>query len=269
MKSLTEVKNTLQELQLLEQAQHLEDLWTDEISKIIRDFYHQDISEVVGLSQTLAILSQKNYQKDNRKIIVGVCGPGATGKGTLSDFLINKLGYSKVVNTTTREARDYEVEGEHYYFLNQSEFDKKATAGSFVCTTERPGRGWYGTEKSEIINKLQASEAGCVIEDNPENLAEIFQSLDETPDTRKVVLSILPPSPIVMTCAQRLIYRLSLEKDPAKRVLTADIFESTIGKRQVEEYRHLHELISQPEVDFITLVNNDLEASFKSLRQLF
>ncbi len=54
-------------------------------------------------------------------LFIVIPGPSGVGKGTICDILMkNKhidLEYS--VSMTTREKRDYEQEGVHYYFTNK------------------------------------------------------------------------------------------------------------------------------------------------------
>ena len=67
-------------------------------------------------------------------LFIVISGPSGVGKGTICDILMkNKnidLEYS--VSMTTREKRDYEKEGVHYYFTNKTNFEKKIRNNEFV-----------------------------------------------------------------------------------------------------------------------------------------
>lgn len=80
-----------------------------------------------------------------------VIGPSGSGKGTLIQHirpLFPSLVYPK--STTTRAMRAGEVNGEHYYFLSQDDFQKKIDAGEFLEWAEYGGN-LYGTLMSEVM----------------------------------------------------------------------------------------------------------------------
>src|SRR5690606_22610335 len=119
--------------------------------------------------------------------------------------------------------------------------------GQFVLSMLRIGRGWYGITHEEITKRLAESEAGCVIEENPSNLIKLFNHVDE-PNTQNVLLYVLPEHPIIKHSLARLQQRQALESDPAKRFVTPDIFESTLGDRQIDEFNDLVELLQHPNI---------------------
>lgn len=85
-----------------------------------------------------------------RKIIV-ISSPSGAGKSSIVRKLLNhfqELRFS--VSCTTREKREGETEGVHYFFMNNEEFKRKIAAGEFAEHEEvYPGK-YYGTLKSEI-----------------------------------------------------------------------------------------------------------------------
>lgn len=122
----------------------------------------------------------------------------------------------------------------------------------------RPGRGYYGISNEEILQKLDASKNGCLFEESPQNIIQLFRS--ETLDNMdnkidKTLLYILPPNPIIETAISRLQNRLNAETDPEKRVLTPENFESTIGDRQIDEFLELKSLIDNPDIKPLFIIN--------------
>lgn len=219
-------------------------------------------------AQQLASSSQTAFTRTpGHKLLIGLAGPGAVGKGTIGAKLLDDFGFSKIVNTTTRPAREGEIDGVHYKFTDLETFQAQQSAGAFASSLERPGRGWYGVEKAEITQKLHDATTGCLFEENPENIIKIFQAID-LPQTDKVLVYLLPPEPIIASSAQRLIYRLSQEPNSAKRQLTAEVFESTLGQRQIDEFGKLSLIIDQPDVQLLVLINAQLETTLATLRQL-
>lgn len=88
-----------------------------------------------------------------------VSAPSGTGKTTILNRLFEKFPntFSFSVSATTRQKRENEKHGEHYYFLSKEEFDKKIENNEFL-EYENVYEGLsYGTLKSEIerINSLK------------------------------------------------------------------------------------------------------------------
>ena len=84
------------------------------------------------------------------KLIV-FTGPSAVGKATIEKELFKdpKLKLCLSVSATTRNPREGEVEGKHYYFINKEEFNKKIKENEFIEWNEHFSNK-YGTLASEI-----------------------------------------------------------------------------------------------------------------------
>ncbi|MGH7737000.1 MAG: guanylate kinase [Candidatus Tyrphobacter sp.] len=79
-----------------------------------------------------------------------VSGPSGAGKDTLVDALLTKttrLRYS--VSATTRDPRPNEVEGQHYFFVSQQEFERRREAGAFLEWRVYNGN-LYGTPRDYV-----------------------------------------------------------------------------------------------------------------------
>jgi guanylate kinase len=85
-----------------------------------------------------------------RKLVV-ITAPSGAGKSSIVKKLLRhnpELSFS--VSCTTREKRDGEVHGEHYYFISVDEFKRKQAANEFVESEEvYPGQ-FYGTLRTEV-----------------------------------------------------------------------------------------------------------------------
>lgn len=89
-------------------------------------------------------------------VLLVVSGPSGSGKDSLVDALRAaepKLAYS--VSATTRPSRPGEVEGQHYWFLERNEFERRRAAGEFLETRDYAGN-LYGTPKKPIEDALAA-----------------------------------------------------------------------------------------------------------------
>ncbi|MFN2448922.1 MAG: guanylate kinase [Candidatus Baltobacteraceae bacterium] len=83
-----------------------------------------------------------------------VSGPSGAGKDTLVDALrarLPRLKYS--VSSTTRAPRPGEREGEHYFFLERDEFERRRAAGGFLEWREYNGN-LYGTPRDFVERTL-------------------------------------------------------------------------------------------------------------------
>jgi guanylate kinase len=82
--------------------------------------------------------------------VLVITGPSGVGKGTLIRALLQGLpGAELSVSATTRPARDGEVNGRDYHFLDDAEFQRRAERGEFLEHAEYAGNR-YGTLRSEL-----------------------------------------------------------------------------------------------------------------------
>ena len=88
------------------------------------------------------------------KLLV-LSGPGGVGKSTVAARLRELQDFWVSVSATTRPARDFEKEGVDYFFLSESEFDKKIAADDFLEWAQFAGAR-YGTPKAGVEKALQA-----------------------------------------------------------------------------------------------------------------
>jgi len=84
-------------------------------------------------------------------LVVVIDGPNGAGKDTIRQRLIEKYPhiYQKFANTTTREKRLQEVEGESYFFVNEKEMRRKIAEGEVFEHTVRYN-AIYGMSKKAI-----------------------------------------------------------------------------------------------------------------------
>ena len=83
-------------------------------------------------------------------------GPSGVGKGTVAKALMERnpnIGFS--VSCTTRAPRPGEVDGLHYFFKTQEEFQQLIEQDAFLEYTEVFGSNYYGTPRDYVEQKLQ------------------------------------------------------------------------------------------------------------------
>lgn len=83
-------------------------------------------------------------------------GPSGVGKDSVIDFVRSQPHrFWLSVSVTTRPQRDYEVHGEHYFFVTDAEFDQLIADGELLEWAEFAGNR-YGTPRSEVQRRLAA-----------------------------------------------------------------------------------------------------------------
>jgi guanylate kinase len=93
-----------------------------------------------------------------------VTGQSGAGKGTLIERLLAAFPQLELaVSATTRAQRPGEVEGVHYYFISDEEFDRRLEADEFLEYHAFPWGQRSGTLVSEIARIVDEDRA-CVLE---------------------------------------------------------------------------------------------------------
>lgn len=90
---------------------------------------------------------------DPGRLIV-ITGPSGVGKGTLVGQLLRR--HPRIwlsVSATTRPPRSGEVEGQHYWFLERSGFERQVAEGGFLEWAEFAGN-LYGTPRRPVEERL-------------------------------------------------------------------------------------------------------------------
>jgi guanylate kinase len=83
--------------------------------------------------------------------VIVVTGTSGAGKGTIERILLERYPELELaVSATTRERRPNEVEGKHYWFLSDEEFDRRLAEKGFLEYVTFPWGQRSGTLRSEI-----------------------------------------------------------------------------------------------------------------------
>ena len=90
------------------------------------------------------------------KLIV-LSGPGGVGKSTVASALRKSGDFWVSVSATTRAARNNELHGIDYYFIDNDEFDRRVKHDEFLEWAEFAGNR-YGTPSAEVEDALNRGE---------------------------------------------------------------------------------------------------------------
>jgi len=91
-----------------------------------------------------------------RRLVV-LAGPTAVGKGTVAAYVRSHFPHVWLsVSMTTRRPRPGEVDGVHYHFVDEPEFDRLVAGGEFLEYAVVHERARYGTPRGPVERALRA-----------------------------------------------------------------------------------------------------------------
>lgn len=100
----------------------------------------------------------------NQLPVFVITGQSGAGKGTLIKRLLDLFPQLELaVSATTRARRPNEVDGTHYYFITEDEFERRLAAGDFLEYHVFPWGQRSGTLLSEI-DRIGDEGKVCVLE---------------------------------------------------------------------------------------------------------
>ncbi|MCR4725772.1 MAG: guanylate kinase [Clostridia bacterium] len=118
-----------------------------------------------------------------------ISGPSGVGKGTICRVLMEKYPYlaATTVSATTRKPRPGEIDGVHYYYKTNEEFDKMVKDGLFLETVDKFTHR-YGTLFSEVERVLSDGK-NVILEIEMQGGKNVKERIPEA-----VLIYVLPPS---------------------------------------------------------------------------
>lgn len=124
-----------------------------------------------------------------RARLVVLAGPTAVGKGTVSTYIRDNFPSVLLsVSATTRAPRPGEVEGKHYFFVDQAEFDRLIAEDLLLEWATVHNRNRYGTPRGPVEAALEAGDS-VLLEIDIQGARQVKQAM---PDA--VLVFLLPPS---------------------------------------------------------------------------
>lgn len=125
----------------------------------------------------------------SKGLLVVISGPAGTGKGTLVHALLDKHEDMKLsVSATTRQPRPGEVNGVHYFFISENEFERMIENHEFLEYMHVFGMNYYGTPRKFVEDQLEQG-IDVILEIDVNGASNIKKAF---PDA--VLIFIAPPS---------------------------------------------------------------------------
>ncbi len=91
-------------------------------------------------------------------LLIVISGPSGAGKGTVyNEILRRRPEIRRSVSVTTRQPREGEIEGLHYYFRTEEQYQEMIARGEFLETAE-VYKNYYGTPKARVFEMLERGE---------------------------------------------------------------------------------------------------------------
>jgi guanylate kinase len=170
--------------------------------------------------------------------------PSGAGKTTISRMLLDRdAEIALSVSATTRPIRPGEIEGVHYHFVDQAEFDRMVEADEFYEWAEVFGH-CYGTPKAHIREGLKEGQ-DYLFDIDWQGTQQLYQK-----DQQDVVrVFLLPPS--IAELRERLTGR---------GTDSIDVIQARMDRARAE--------ISHWDGYDYVVVNDDIEACYNQVREI-
>jgi hypothetical protein len=291
----TNIEDRLQQESL--KLDELQARWNEGIGKLKGYFgVEEEYDNPNNLLRSLEQKTLEEFDIDERPIVLGFAGPGGAGKGTVREQLGDSVKSLQGVNSTTRDRRDYEVDGIHYHFVTTEDLVEGTSltddsielvkeflniSGDFVLTSKvlddignkieneniKDGITLTVNQDSKYLNLTYRPGRGWygMSSDTFEGLrtGDLVTIEESGPN-----LVLIGESFNKQEINYSVVYILPpqpIARTMAKRALLRDGIDqssenlfSTIGERQVNEFEVMVELLLKSDVSFILLVNDDL-----------
>jgi guanylate kinase len=164
------------------------------VARIMEELAIADAKRVGGLGSRQRVklrawLEQREGVAPARSRLVVLAGPTAVGKGTVSTYI--RDNYPDVllsVSATTRPPRPGEVDGRHYYFVDDHTFDRMIAQGEFLEWATVHNASRYGTPRPPIDAAL-ASGRSVLLEIDLQGARAVKRAMPEA-----LLVFLLPPT---------------------------------------------------------------------------
>ena len=172
--------------------------------------------------------------------------PSGSGKTTIVRYLLEQpeLNLAFSVSATSRRRRGKEKQGEHYYFMNVSEFKKHIRDDDFLEWEEVYRDNFYGTLKEEV-ERIWALGKNVIFDIDVVGGLRIKKKFPE----KTLAVFVKPPS------VDELKIRLKKRKTESDEKINMRIAKASV------------EMATAPQFDFI-IENDTLEVAFKEAEEL-
>jgi len=174
-------------------------------------------------------------------IIVILSSPSGAGKTTLVKKISSENNFSISISHTTRKPRSYEINGNHYFFVSDTEFQKLITNEKFL-EYAKVFNNYYGSSKDIVIEKLNKGE-NIIFDIDWQGTEQIIKKKL----TYKIyTIFILPPS----------------REELFKRLLNRDQNDEKTANERMKQFKN--DVLHWNDYDFV-VINDDLQKCYDQI----
>ena len=181
---------------------------------------------------------------DNDGVMIILSSPSGAGKTTLVSLLANLNNFEVSISHTTRKPRDSEVDGKHYFFVDELEFRRLVKNEEFL-EYAKVFNYFYGTTRSPVIDKLNRGKN--VLFDIDWQGAD--QIKNKKLDYKLITFFILPPSKKVLF----------------ERLSTRDMKDKLIVDERMKQFSR--DVLHWINYDYV-VINDDLDDCYSRIKKL-
>lgn len=192
----------------------------------------------------MADIAPAHVKIARRGLMLVISSPSGAGKSTIARTLMDKdkqIGLS--VSVTTRQRRQSEIEGVHYQFVSQREFERLRDSDSLLEWAQVHGN-YYGTPREAVETAM--GEGRDMLFDIDWQGA---QQLQEKMSADVVSIFILPPT---MAELQSRLHRRAED--------TEEVIQTRLNNSRAE-------IAHWREYDYV-IVNDDLNSAFDAVQSI-
>ncbi|MEZ3160223.1 guanylate kinase [Microbacterium sp. BWT-B31] len=180
----------------------------------------------------------------SRSRLVVLAGPTAVGKGTVAAHI--KQRHPEIhlsVSATTRQPRPGEIDGVHYFFVDDAQFDRLIDSGALLEHATVHNRHRYGTPREPIDRALSEGKT-VLLEIDLQGARQVRAA-----EPAATLVFLLPPSWDELV--QRLVGRgTEGEEERARRLRTARVELSAQGEF---DYRVVNDEVDRAADEVVSL----------------
>lgn len=182
---------------------------------------------------------------NNAKLFI-ISAPSGCGKGTLISRLREKFDVYLSVSCTTRKPREGEINGVHYNFMEDTDFDKLVSEDGFLEYARFSGHS-YGTPRKAVEDSLNNGR-DVLLEIEPQGAFQVKAKMPQA-----VMLFILPPD---MGSIERRLRRRAKDSGESEKQIQERLATVAPDIKRAYEY------------DYV-MVNGELEKAVDDLIKIF
>ncbi len=192
----------------------------------------------------MAAAAPQSVKIARRGLMLVISSPSGAGKSTIARTLMDRdQQISLSVSVTTRQRRQSEIEGVHYHFVSQREFERLRDSDSLLEWAEVHGN-YYGTPREAVETAM--GEGRDMLFDIDWQGA---QQLQDKMSADVVSIFILPPT---MAELQSRLHRRAED--------TEEVIQTRLNNSRAE-------IAHWREYDYV-IINDDLNSAFDAVQSI-